>query len=125
MNKTLINNNLYYCKKWWRTTETKMIQKGWRDHWSLWNDDYFERYKFFETLEYCLNFAIDCCAAAIDGVIDTVGEYQCKDLNTASESSKKVAGKLLGMIGLGMLMQIMSFLGSYAAVFAGVTIIKN
>lgn len=76
--------------------------------------------------EYNLNYPIDCCAAALNWIIDQVQspKFECDDMKKI-KPSKQTISKLMSLAAMATLMQIMSFLGTYAAIYGGVNIIKN
>jgi hypothetical protein len=54
-----------------------------------------------------------------------IPEFECNTMNDKSKSIKKGVMKLMSLTSIMVLMQIMSFLGTYAAIYGGVSMIKN
>ncbi|TXT65731.1 MAG: hypothetical protein BAJALOKI3v1_70033 [Promethearchaeota archaeon] len=57
-------------------------------------------------------------------MISKVGGYECKDIKKVEPSQQTII-KFMSLMAIATLMQIMSFLGTYAAIYGGVSIIKN
>jgi len=107
----------------WLNLKNAERNDEWRDHWP--ENDFPVKYKFFKTLENNLNLAIDCCAGALNWVMKKVPEFECNTMNDKSKSIKKGLMKWMSLTLMMVLMQFMSFLGTYAAIYGGVNIIKN
>ncbi|MBD3211285.1 MAG: hypothetical protein GF311_01660 [Candidatus Lokiarchaeota archaeon] len=115
----------YFVKteNWWNL-EYGGWQDGWREHWGAKDIDdeliFPEEYKFFKTLEHSLNLAIDCCAAALNWVINQVSTFYCRDAESALDLINALSAKLtVGHFATAAYINLMGALSFWASIYAG------